>query len=79
MAPAGYREVLRTPGVRFLLGTSLVARLPIAMVNLAIILRVAHGSGSYARAGAVTACYVLGTAVGTPVLGRVADTAGRRP
>ncbi|MGH9303274.1 MAG: MFS transporter, partial [Acidimicrobiales bacterium] len=36
-------------------------------------------SGSYARAGAVTACYVLGTAVGTPVLGRVADTAGRRP
>ena len=79
MSATSYRVVLRAPGVRVLLTSSLVARVPIAMVNLAIILRVAHGTGSYARAGAVTACYVLGTAAGTPLLGRVADRVGRRP
>ncbi len=79
MTRAGYSVVLRAPGVRFLLATSLVARLPVAMVNLAIILRVAHGSGSYGRAGVVAASFVLGTAVGSPALGRLADTLGRRP
>jgi MFS family permease len=49
------------------------------MVSLAIILRVEHQTGSYARAGAVSACYVLGTAVGMPLLGRAADRLGRRP
>lgn len=49
------------------------------MANLAIILRVAGTTGTYARAGAVTACYVIGTAVMSPVLGRSADRIGRRP
>ena len=53
--------VLRVPGVGWLLGTSLLARLPVAMANLAIILRIATATGSYARAGAVT-----GAAVGGP-------------
>jgi MFS family permease len=65
--------------VRWLLGTSLVARLPVAMANLAIILRVAGATGSYARAGAVTAAYVVGTGIMGPVLGRLADRIGRRP
>ena len=79
MTRGGYRQVLRAEGVSFLLATSLVARLPVAMVNLAIILRVAHGTGSYARAGVITATYVLGTAVGVPLLGRLADRVGLRP
>jgi MFS family permease len=62
-----------------LLATSLVARLPAAMANLAIILRVAEATGSYARAGGVTAAYVVGTGIVTPVLGRLADRTGRRP
>jgi len=65
--------------VRWLLATSLVARLPVAMANLAIILRVAGATGSYARAGAVTAAYVVGTGIMGPVLGRLADRIGRRP
>ncbi len=76
---ARYRAVIRAPGVSWLLGTSLVARLPVAMVNLAIILRVAHASGSYARAGTVTAAYVIGTGLIGPLLGRLADRVGRRP
>jgi MFS family permease len=71
-----YRAVMRVPGVGWLLTTSLVARLPVAMANLAIILRIATATGSYARAGAVTGAYVVGTG---PFLGRLADRAGRRP
>jgi MFS family permease len=74
-----YRAVMRVPGVGWLLTTSLVARLPVAMANLAIILRIATATGSYARAGAVTGAYVVGTGLFGPFLGRVADRAGRRP
>jgi hypothetical protein len=67
--PSGsYRKVMRSPGVASLLATSLVARLPVAMVNLAIILRVVHATGSYARAGEIAACYVVGTGIGSPLL-----------
>ena len=71
--------MLRTPAVAWLLGTSLIARLPVAMVNLAIILRIARATGSYARAGLVTAAYVIGTGLVMPFVGRLADRAGRRP
>lgn len=76
---SGYGALLRVPGVGFLLATSLAARLPVAMVNLAIILRIVRVDGSYARAGGVTAAFVLGTGVMGPVLGRLADRFGRRP
>jgi MFS family permease len=79
MSGGTYRSVLRAPGVRWLLTTSLVARLPAAMTGLAIILRVSRGTGSYATAGAVTASYVVGAALLGPVLGRLADRLGRRP
>jgi MFS family permease len=71
--------VFRAPGVAWLLTTSLLARLPVAMANLAIILRIATATGSYARAGAVTAAYVVCTGLTGPVLGRLADRFGRRP
>lgn len=71
--------MLRAPGVRWLLATSMVARLPGAMANLAIILRIVGATGSYARAGGVTAAYVVGTGIMGPVVGRLADRFGRRP
>jgi MFS family permease len=74
-----YRRVLREPGVRWLLGTSLVARLPASMTSLAIILRISRGTGSYTRAGIAAACYVAGAALFGPVLGRIADRLGRHP
>ncbi len=74
-----YRSILRAPGVRWILATSLLGRLPAAMVGLAIILRVSRGTGSYADAGGATAVYVVGAAALGPVVGRVADRIGRRP
>ena len=35
-------------------------------------------NGSYADAGLVTGAYVVGAAVASPVLGRLADSFGRR-
>jgi MFS family permease len=60
------------------MGTSLVARLPLAMAGLAIVLRVSRASGSYSEAGAITAVYVVACAIGSPVWGRLADRYGRR-
>lgn len=71
--------VFRAPGVAWLLSTSLLARLPVAMANLAIILRVVGATGSYAGAGAVTGTFVISAAITGPPLGRLADRVGRRP
>jgi predicted MFS family arabinose efflux permease len=73
-----YAQVLRSPGVAWLLGTSMVGRLPVAMTGLAIVLRVSSRGGSYASAGIVTGAYVLGAAVASPAAGRLADHFGRR-
>lgn len=78
MSRGRYLRVLRAPGVAFILPTSLVARLPVAMLNLAIILRIATATGSYARAGSVTGVYVVSTGVMSPILGRLADRIGLR-
>jgi predicted MFS family arabinose efflux permease len=60
-----------------LLATSAVARLPVAMTGLAIVLRVTRQMGSYSDAGAITAVYVMSGAVLGPRLGRLADRLGR--
>ena len=73
---AVYITVLRAPGVLWLMVTSLVARLPLAMTGLAIVLRVSRASGSYGEAGAITAVYVVAGAIGSPVWGRLADRSG---
>lgn len=52
---------------------SLLARLPIAMAPLGIVLLVERTSGSYAAAGLVTAAFAAGTACGAPVWGRAMD------
>lgn len=52
---------------------SVLARLPIAMAPLGVVLLVERTSGSYATAGAVTAAFAVGTAAGAPVWGRAMD------
>lgn len=58
------------------MGYSLLARLPLGMTSLAIVLLVTE-HGAYSRAGLVIAVYVTGTGIAGPVLGRVVDRAGR--
>ncbi|MCH1866637.1 MFS transporter [Nocardioides sp. CFH 31398] len=72
-----YRRVLVVPGAAAFSATGLVARLPISMVSLGLVLLVSARTGSYGSAGSVAAAYVLAQAVATIVHGRLSDTYGQ--
>ena len=69
-----YRRVLAHPGALLFSATGLVARLPIAMISLGIVLLVSEARGSYGLAGAVSAAFLLANAVVAILLGRLVDT-----
>ncbi len=73
---ADYRAALTTPGMRGPLAASLLARLPIAMVGLSLLLYVQRTTGSFAIAGLVSAGSLVGVAVGAVVQGRLMDRLG---
>ena len=65
-ARARYARVLRTPHVLPLMASALVARLPIGIDSLAIVLFLRDRTGSYATAGVVSAAFALGSGAGAP-------------
>jgi MFS family permease len=72
-----YRRVLSHPGaLRFSL-TGLVARLPISMVGLGIVLLVSAATGKYGVAGAVSAAYMIANAALAILQGRWIDRFGQ--
>lgn len=71
-----YRTALTTPGMRGPVVASLLARLPIAMVGLSLLLYVQRETGSFAAAGLVSAASLVGVAVGSIVQGRLMDRLG---
>lgn len=75
---ASYRRVLSEPGAALFSATGLVARLPISMVGLGIVLLVESSTGSYGVAGAVSAAYMVANAVLAVVQGRLLDAVGQR-
>jgi MFS family permease len=78
-ARARYARILRTPHVLRLMSAALVARLPIGIDSLAIVLFLRQETGSYAAAGAVSAAFALGGGAGAPLLGRLIDRFGQGP
>lgn len=73
-----YAAIFRTPRVGVLLAATVVARLPIGINHLAVVLFVREVTGSYAAAGVVVGALALGTAAGAPLQGRLIDRMGRR-
>ncbi|TVL90476.1 MFS transporter [Streptomyces sp. SAJ15] len=73
----GYGELLRTRHAARLLSGTLIGRLPNATAALAAVLFVRAEGGSYALAGALSAVYGVGNAVGQPLLGRAVDRYGQ--
>ncbi len=73
-----YRDLLATPGGRRFSGAAFVARMPIAMVNLGIVLLVVAEHGSYGLAGAISATFALVNAGSAPVIARMVDRRGQR-
>ena len=72
-----YVALLRAPHVGALLGWGMVARLPLGMTPLALLLVVRGEGGSYAAAGAVAAAYAIALGVGAPFAGRQVDRRGQ--
>lgn len=72
-----YRRVLAEPGTLRFSATGLVARLPMSMVSLGIVLLVSSATGSYGLAGSVSAAYLLANATLAVVQGRLIDGLGQ--
>jgi MFS family permease len=75
---AQYRAVFRAPGSLQFCLAGVVMRLPIAMYPLGLVLLVALRTGRYGAGGVLTGVYILGVAVGLPILARLADRRGQR-
>ena len=73
-----YAELLRDRRIATLMGATLVARLPVGINGLAIILFLREETGSFATAGAVAGALLLGLGVGAPVMSRIVDRRGFR-
>jgi MFS family permease len=73
-----YRDVLRAPHVAALVAATLLARFPIGINALAIVLFLRQETGSFAVAGAVAGSLAAGSALGAPVQGRLVDRLGPR-
>src|SRR4051794_32172187 len=73
-----YRRVLGMPGALAFSASGLVARLPISMVSLGIVLLVSTRTGSYSLAGSVSASYLIANALCAVLQARLVDRVGQR-
>ena len=79
MALEGYRAVLRTPGALMVLLIGFFARIPFSAIGILLTLHtVISLERSYFDAGLVVAASTLGTAVASPLRGRLLDRHGLR-
>ena len=74
---ARYRALFHVPYVTRLVLSGQLARLPMGMIGLALLLLVRENDGSYAAAGVVSGVYFVATAVGAPIAGRLVDRRGQ--
>ena len=72
-----YGDVLRTPWVAQLVVSSVVARLPIGITSLALVLFLREETGSYAIAGVVAAAFSAGSGFAAPLRARQVDRRGQ--
>ena len=73
-----YAAVLRVPHVAALIAATLLARFPIGINGLAIVLYLRAERGSFAVAGAVVGALAAGSGIGAPIQGRLVDAFGQR-
>ncbi|HEV7566294.1 MAG TPA: MFS transporter [Microbacteriaceae bacterium] len=71
------KTLISSPGALRILVVSIVARLPLAMLGIALLVHAVHLTGSYAAAGIVSGANALALGVGGPLLGRLVDRCGQ--
>ncbi|WP_067436429.1 MFS transporter [Nocardioides jensenii] len=74
---SSYGRVLSTPGGWQFSLSGLVARLPISMISLGIVLLVSASTGSYGLAGTIASAYLFANAAFAIVQGRLVDRFGQ--
>lgn len=72
-----YRDVLTRPGALSFSAAGVIARLPMSMVGIGIVLMIQAVHGSYGLAGTVSAVFVLAQAACSPWLARLVDQHGQ--
>lgn len=72
----GYQELLSPISVRRVVGWGLVARLPMGMMALALVLLIRSVGGSYEDAGIANAVEAVAAGIGAPLGGRLVDRHG---
>ncbi len=70
-------SILSSPGAPALMASSIIARLPLAMFSIALLVNAEHMTGSFAVAGVVSGAYAIGSALSAPLLGRRVDRFGQ--
>ena len=73
-----YAAFFRLPGIPRLLATALVARMPVGMMSLSLLMHLRELSNSFAFAGGIVGTYFIAMAAGAPIQGRYADRSGPR-
>jgi MFS family permease len=71
--------IASSPGARRLIGSSVIARLPLTMLSIGLLLHARHLTGSFAAAGVVEAAFAISLGIGAPLIGRAVDQSGQTP
>ncbi len=74
---SAYRQVLSTPGAAAFSASGFLARLPISMVTLGIVLLISARTDSYALAGGISAAFVIASCLAALLQGRLIDRLGQ--
>ena len=70
-------SIKASAGARRLFASSILARLPLAMLSIGLLVHARHLTGSFAAAGVVTGVYAIALGVGGPLLGKLVDRRGQ--
>lgn len=73
-----YAQLFRIPGAKAFCISGAVARLPISMMSLGIVLALNHMYDNWTVAGSMSAMYILAVATVTPFYARLFDRFGQR-
>jgi predicted MFS family arabinose efflux permease len=70
-------SIASSPGAQRLFAASIVARLPLAMLSIGLLVHAQQLTGSFAQAGVVAGAYAIALGAGGPLLGRLVDRGGQ--
>ena len=71
------KTLTSSPGALRILVISIVARLPLAMLAISLLVHAVHLTGSYATAGIVSGVNAVALGIGGPLLGKLVDRRGQ--